>query len=112
MTVTNNGENDSHVPGQITSSISGETPLYIKILITTLYVLIFTLGICGNVLVTIVISRNRELRNSTNYFLFNLSAADIMVLVVTMPTALMEVHTNGKWYLGEDMCEYSLIPIQ
>ena len=89
----------------IKSDAAGGIPMYMKSTVTIFYVLIFTIGLCGNILVTVVIWRNRELRNSTNYFLFNLSVADILVLVVTMPPALMEVHTNGRWYIGEHMCE-------
>ncbi|GFQ93521.1 hypothetical protein TNCT_451021 [Trichonephila clavata] len=42
-------------------------------------------GTAGNVLVATVVWKTKELRNSTNLFLINLSVADLLVLLVCVP---------------------------
>ncbi|KAF0297072.1 Orexin receptor type 2 [Amphibalanus amphitrite] len=82
-------------------------PVYVRVLVTLTCSVILTVGIVGNVLVPLVIWRNRELRNSTNFFLLNLSLADLCVLLLCMPQVLVEVHTRPEvWVLGKTICEY------
>lgn len=50
--------------------------------------------------------RGKDMRNSTNIFLVNLSAADLCVLLICAPTVLVEVNSGPQvWPLGEHMCE-------
>lgn len=59
--------------------------------------------------VPIVILKTKDMRNSTNIFLTNLSIADLLVLLVCTPTVLVEVNSPPEvWVLGEEMCKYSL----
>lgn len=83
-----------------------ELPSYIRIAATTVCAVILTLGTAGNVLVTTVVWRTKELRNSTNLFLINLSVADLLVLLVCVPPVLVELHSMPEvWLLGEGMCK-------
>lgn len=67
------------------------------------------IGILGNVMVLLVIFKLKDMRSSTNIFLMNLSVADILVLLICTPTALVEVHSKpDTWVLGEEMCKYFL----
>ncbi|XP_077992110.1 growth hormone secretagogue receptor type 1-like [Glandiceps talaboti] len=77
-------------------------------IVTLFYVLIFIFGVLGNILVIFVVCRNRDMRSSTNYFLVNLSVADLLVLVICMPVALLETYIFHPWLLGEVMCK--LVP--
>ncbi|KAH9418162.1 hypothetical protein DERP_010715 [Dermatophagoides pteronyssinus] len=73
---------------------------------TTTTMLPYSLRILGNLLVPLVVCRQREQlsNNSTNIFLINLSIADLLVLVVCTPTVLIELHSNPEiWMLGEFM---------
>lgn len=64
------------------------------------------IGVLGNVMVPIVIFKSKDMRNSTNVFLMNLSFADLMVLLVCTPTVLVEVNSRPEtWVLGEEMCK-------
>jgi len=70
---------------------------------------IMGIGVAGNIMVPIVILKTKDMRNSTNIFLMNLSVADLMVLLVCTPTVLVEVNTKPEtWVLGEEMCEYCM----
>jgi len=72
-------------------------------------IIIMCLGVIGNVMVPIVIFKTKDMRNSTNIFLVNLSIADLMVLLVCTPTVLVEVNSRPEtWVLGREMCKSTL----
>ena len=81
---------------------------YIYTTVTVFYVLVFVIGVLGNILVTVVVAKNVDMRTPTNYFLVNLSIADLLVLCVCMPSALIEFHARDVWYLGAAMCKYKV----
>ena len=82
-------------------------PLYLFVCVTVFNILEFIIGIFGNTMVILVVCKVRAMRNPTNYFLFSLSVADLFVLLVCQPTAMMEFYAMDRWYLGSFMCKYS-----
>ncbi|XP_066137571.1 growth hormone secretagogue receptor type 1 isoform X2 [Euwallacea fornicatus] len=81
-------------------------PSYIRTTSMVFCILIMCLGVIGNVMVPIVIFKTKDMRNSTNIFLVNLSIADLMVLLVCTPTVLVEVNSRPEtWVLGREMCK-------
>ncbi|XP_046998341.1 kappa-type opioid receptor-like [Schistocerca americana] len=83
-----------------------QVPAYIRTASTVACVIIMSIGVAGNAMVPAVILRSRDMRNSTNIFLVNLSVADLLVLLVCTPTVLVEVHSRPEvWLLGETMCK-------
>lgn len=83
-----------------------EIPYYIKATSMTFCIVIMCLGVIGNVMVPIVILKTKDMRNSTNIFLMNLSIADLMVLLVCTPTVLVEVGSKPEtWVLGKELCK-------
>ena len=54
--------------------------------------LVLAVGVIGNVLVLIVILTSKSMRSSTNLFLLNLSIADLLVLIVCCPNAMIEMY--------------------
>lgn len=86
--------------------VDPQFPLYMRALATLACLVILTVGVCGNLLVPLVVIKTKYLRNSTNLFLINLSIADLLVLMVCMPTVLIELHSRPEtWPLGEPMCK-------
>ena len=89
------------------TDVASELPIELRTASTVICVIVLLLGITGNLLVPYVVFRTKDLRNSTNLFLINLSIADLLVLIVCMPTVLIELHSNPEiWLLGENMCKY------
>jgi hypothetical protein len=85
-------------------------PSYIRTTSMVFCIIILGIGVVGNVMVPIVILKSKDMRNSTNIFLMNLSVADLMVLLVCTPTVLVEVNSRPEvWILGEEMCKYKYI---
>ncbi|XP_054282796.1 QRFP-like peptide receptor [Macrosteles quadrilineatus] len=81
-------------------------PAYIRTTSIIFCVIILGIGVIGNVMVPLVILKSKDMRNSTNIFLMNLSIADLMVLLVCTPTVLVEVNSKPEtWVLGEEMCK-------
>jgi hypothetical protein len=101
--------NDSNHNTDNSSDIPPEPPLYIVITSTLLYVLIFLVGILGNILVIIVITFSHSMKTTVNMYLMNLCVADILVIIVCMPTALADIFTKEVWYFGEAMCKYFIM---
>ncbi|KOX67973.1 Pyroglutamylated RFamide peptide receptor [Melipona quadrifasciata] len=101
-------------------------PAYIRTTSMVACIVVMVLGIIGNLmllpqadtinadkycnqldqLVPIVVFRGKDMRNSTNIFLVNLSVADLCVLLICTPTVLVEVNSGPEiWLLGEYMCK-------
>lgn len=85
-----------------------EYPPLLKVTSITLCILILVFGVVGNIMVPLVIIRTKDMRNSTNIFLMNLSLADILVLLVCIPSVLVELNSRPEtWILGENLCKYT-----
>ncbi|KAH7982046.1 hypothetical protein HPB52_002769 [Rhipicephalus sanguineus] len=92
------------------ASCALEFPRSIRTSATLAIALLLVLGTVGNVLVPVVVCKSKDLRNSTNLFLVNLSVSDLLVLLVCMPTALVELHSPPEvWLLGDGMCECTIV---
>lgn len=96
-------------PGHNHSTLSAQSEAvlaYFRLATTCVMSVIMLVGVTGNVLVPIVIAHSKDLRNSTNVFLVNLALADLLVILICLPTGFVELHsTPGAWYLGETMCK-------
>lgn len=69
-----------------------------------LFFLVFIFGLIGNILVFYAVWSNVYLRNTTNFFLVNLSIADFLVLLVCLPPTV--IHDIAQtWFLGEILCK-------
>lgn len=71
------------------------------------YIVTFLVGVLGNILVCFAVWRNNEMRTETNIYMVNLSLADLTVLIVLLPSALL-VDVTGTWFLGFAMCKISI----
>ena len=72
-----------------------------------LYSLTFLIGLIGNALVCFAVWRNKNMRTVTNIFLVNLAAADLGVIIICLPPALVTDITNS-WFLGTVFCKIHL----
>ncbi|GFO44704.1 orexin receptor type 2-like [Plakobranchus ocellatus] len=80
-------------------------PPYINIYVTILNITIFMLGAIGNTIVILVVARIKDMHSNINLYLVNLSVADLFVLFVCQPTALVEFFARERWILGKELCE-------
>ncbi|XP_012937406.1 neuropeptide SIFamide receptor, partial [Aplysia californica] len=80
------------------------TPMATLVWVTLANILVFVAGVLGNVLVIVVVLCVREMKTATNLCLMNLSVADLLVLLICQPSALLEFFCQEKWLIGEAMC--------
>ncbi|KAJ7984614.1 hypothetical protein DPEC_G00356600 [Dallia pectoralis] len=77
----------------------------INIFQTTVFLVIFILGVLGNSLVitTFVLYRRLRLRSMTDVFLFQLAVADLLLLL-TLPLQAGDT-LLGQWLFGDALCK-------
>lgn len=69
-----------------------------------IYTVILLVGVIGNILVIIVVSRYRDMRNATNLLLTNLSIADLFLLIFCVPSGYQHLYAKDEYHLGKFMC--------
>lgn len=84
---------------------SKEQKLTMTVILTTIFLIIFFLGIVGNALVigTFALYRRLRLRSMTDVFLFYLALSD-MLLLLTLPLQTAET-LNGSWVFSDALCK-------
>ncbi|CAL4238428.1 unnamed protein product, partial [Meganyctiphanes norvegica] len=96
--------NDSTMGEPEIKEVIGEENQNTVIAMTIMYLTISVLGLIGNVVTCIVISRNRVMHTATNYYLFSMAISDLVLLITGMPN---EMHTLWKpvpYLFGEVVC--------
>ncbi|CAD6185232.1 unnamed protein product [Caenorhabditis auriculariae] len=61
-------------------------------------------GLIGNFMVCIAIATDRRLHNVTNYFLFSLALADLLVCCIVMPLSVVVEVRHGVWTWSVSLC--------
>ncbi|XP_076226566.1 QRFP-like peptide receptor isoform X1 [Nomia melanderi] len=75
-------------------------------LLIFLYVPVMVVAVTANVLVIAVVFKYHYMRSVTNYFVVNLSVADLLVTTICMPVAVSQA-VSIVWIHGEVMCKLS-----
>ena len=76
----------------------------LQIVACIFYSIILLVGIIGNILVVILVSRYRAMRNATNLLLTNLSVADLLHLVFCTAEGYQHLFGKDEYHLGRQMC--------
>ncbi|XP_068445991.1 neuromedin-U receptor 1 [Clinocottus analis] len=79
------------------------SPVFLPVCLV--YLLIFLLGVVGNVLTCTVIARNKVMWTPTNYYLFSLGVSDLLLLL-GVPPELYELWQNYPFLLGAGGCYF------
>ncbi|XP_013780445.1 thyrotropin-releasing hormone receptor-like [Limulus polyphemus] len=80
-------------------------PAYYRIVGTTFQGLIFLIGVLGNIMVVIVVTKTRSMLTPTNCYLVSLSLADLMVLMASVPNEVLSYYLLGdEWIWGRAGC--------
>jgi hypothetical protein len=77
--------------------------LKLGILKICLFSTFFVLGLIGNSLVLVGIGLNKGMQTPTNLLIFNLALADILFIIVCIPSTL--VGFFGRWPFAEFGCK-------
>ncbi|GFT23734.1 5-hydroxytryptamine receptor [Nephila pilipes] len=82
-----------------------EYDLVSVVCLTILLSVIIITTIAGNVFVLTAIVRERNLQTLSNYLVFSLAIADLMVACLVMPIGAQYEVMNQEWIFGSVMCE-------
>lgn len=80
----------------------------IGILVPTLFAVIVVAGFIGNMVVVLVVSLYRRARTATSLLMLNLAVADIVFIIVCVPTTATR-YALPVWQLGNLWCKVSRI---
>ena len=107
---------DVHINGTPTTSSANATtpgfpvylhqPLGATVFQITLWSTTVFLGVIGNLLVCIVILGQAKMKTSMNYYLLSLAIADLGVLLLIYPMAVLKYLFPFRWLLGRQACLY------
>ena len=65
--------------------------------------LLFLVGFLGNLLVVLVVTFNRQMRNTTNLLIMNLAVADILFVALCVPISAFQYAAPHHWPFGDPM---------
>ncbi|XP_073844754.1 CCHamide-2 receptor [Musca autumnalis] len=74
------------------------------VFVAILFTLIFIVGVLGNGTLVIIFFRHRSMRNIPNTYILSLALADLLVIIVCVPLAIL-VYTQDSWTFGKSMCQ-------
>ncbi|XP_078372273.1 neuromedin-U receptor 2-like [Oculina patagonica] len=86
-------------------------PLGATVFQITLWSTIVFLGVIGNLLVCIAILGRPKMKTSMNFYLLSLAIADLGVLLIMYPVAVLKYLSPFRWLLGKQACLY-MIPTE
>ncbi|KAB1284163.1 Growth hormone secretagogue receptor type 1 [Camelus dromedarius] len=72
--------------------------------VTATCVVLFLMGIAGNLLTMLVVSRFRELRTTTNLYLSSMAFSDLLIFLC-MPLDLVRLWQYRPWNFGDLLCK-------
>ncbi|CAF0958061.1 unnamed protein product [Brachionus calyciflorus] len=67
-------------------------------------IVVFIVGIIGNLLVVLVVLKNSQMRTITNIFIVNLAIGDFFVILICLPPTII-TDITGIWWFGNTMCK-------
>ncbi|CAG2172686.1 unnamed protein product [Oppiella nova] len=73
--------------------------------IITLYSLIFVISLLGNSLVIYIIFSKRRMRTVTNFYIANLTFADLLMTLINIPFSTARIILDN-WPFGDLMCQF------
>ena len=78
------------------------------------YFAILSVSLVGNILLVLIIHKNKQLRKSINYFVFNMAVSDLFNPLTIMPIRIVEIisgsnswKVDSPWILGNILCKFS-----
>jgi hypothetical protein len=92
--------NQTHINNSNVSLSNIEIPAFTIKIALLIYAVAFVIGIFGNGLVVIVAFLNKTQHHNfgtTNYCLVNLSVADLLFILVCLPSAILDLFSQEVW---------------
>uniref|UniRef100_W5M3S8 G-protein coupled receptor 54-like n=1 Tax=Lepisosteus oculatus TaxID=7918 RepID=W5M3S8_LEPOC len=106
INITELSINITDVNGSLEKTEEGSPPFLTDAwLVPLFFSLIMLVGLVGNSLVIYIISKHRQMRTATNFYIANLATTDIIFLVCCVPFTATLYPLPG-WIFGDFMCKF------
>ncbi|XP_072394156.1 pyrokinin-1 receptor-like [Diabrotica undecimpunctata] len=79
-------------------------PFSVVLPFTIIYVIVFVMGVLGNISTCIVIGKNKSMQTATNYYLFSLACSDMLLLVSGLPPEMYRIWSPDNYIFGQAFC--------
>lgn len=76
---------------------------WLRVVLISLYVVIFALGVAGNSLVVYIVAARRAMQSITNIFIANLAVSDVIMCLLAVPFTPISGLLQS-WPFGEALC--------
>ncbi len=73
----------------------------VTIVVPIFFTLVVLVGFFGNLLVVLVVTFNRQMRSTTNMLILNLAVADILFIVLCVPSTATSYALPHDWPFGD-----------
>ncbi|CAL9682598.1 unnamed protein product [Knipowitschia caucasica] len=93
---------DNVTPGSLPDDMGLVDYNYLALILGVPLILIIILG---NVLVCLSVLTERSLKTATNYFIFSLAVADLLLAVLVLPLFVYSEFMGGIWTLSTSICD-------
>ncbi len=100
-------DNDVTKSAVSNDSSSKQFERLISIAVPTLFGLIVAVGLVGNLVVVLVVALHRRARTATSLLMLNLAVADLVFIVVCVPTTAIKF-ALPFWPFGEVWCKVGI----
>ena len=97
--------NDTDYNDSTVSPSEEEFPLDVVIPIAVVMSIVSLITSLGNALVIVAVRTDRRLRTVSNYFIFSLAVADLLIGLLVMPLSIIYFVNEFTWPLGRMVCE-------
>jgi hypothetical protein len=88
----------------LTYDEKSQIPNWLKFTFIFIYIVLFVIGLIGNIIVIYFVLVYKRMQTMTNKFITNLSFADLLVIVVCMPVTVTGYFSDDQWLFGRFMC--------
>lgn len=75
----------------------------VSIVVPIFFSIVVFVGLFGNLLVVLVVTFNKQMRNTTNLLIMNLAVADILFIVFCVPLSAVAYVLPHNWVFGDIM---------
>ncbi|XP_067879921.1 growth hormone secretagogue receptor type 1-like [Heterodontus francisci] len=82
----------------------GLLPRPVLIGVMAVCILLFAVGVVGNVITILLVSRYKEMKTTTNLYLSSMALSDLLIFL-GMPLDLYKIWKHRPWSLGQLLCK-------
>nr|XP_033805874.1 motilin receptor-like [Geotrypetes seraphini] len=98
------GYDDLDIP-PCTETLCSFFPLTVLIPVTTICIILWIVGVTGNIITILTIGRYKDMKTTTNFYLSSMAMSD-MIILFCLPFDLYRLWRSKPWIFGDFLCRF------